>query len=65
MSGPRHEDLLAQLRREIRATGLRATPYRVGLKVAQARLPLQSPYASERATRLFEAGVARGFARAA
>jgi hypothetical protein len=57
------EDLLATVQREIRASGFRVTPYRVGIKVAQARLPLPSPYATPHASRLFEQGRAHGLAR--
>lgn len=60
MSAVRRTDLLAQLQREIRREGLRATPYRVGVKAGQARLPLPSPYPSVHATRHYDAGHARG-----
>jgi hypothetical protein len=61
----RSEDLLAMLKREVRVGGLRATPFRIGVKVGCARLTLTSPYTSRHACDLFERGVAHGLTQPA
>jgi hypothetical protein len=52
--------MLDALRESLRAKGIRATPYRIGVEAGKEGVSIPSPYKTERRTTLYQQGFSFG-----